>query len=159
MESIIIKGGKPLKGTINISGSKNASLPILASSILVKKLQLNNIPYLADINSMLNLLHSLGVNYKFTDKSTKNTILLDSKAKISVADYDLVRKMRASFLVLGPLLTRTGFAKVSLPGGCAIGLRPVDLHVHAMKKLGADIEFNDGYVIAKSKKGRLKGNK
>tara|TARA_B100001989_G_scaffold252356_1_gene234124 strand:+ start:11173 stop:12450 length:1278 start_codon:yes stop_codon:yes gene_type:complete len=160
MESIIINGGKHLKGTINISGSKNASLPILASSILVNKLQLTNIPYLADINSMLNLLHSLGVNYKFTDKSTKNTILLESKAKISsVADYDLVRKMRASFLVLGPLLTRTGFAKVSLPGGCAIGLRPVDLHVHAMKKLGADIEFNDGYVIAKSKKGRLKGNK
>ncbi len=160
MESIIIKGGKPLKGTINISGSKNASLPILASAILVKKLQLNNIPYLADINSMLNLLNSLGVNYEFANKSTKNSILLESKAKVSsVADYDLVRKMRASFLVLGPLLTRTGFAKVSLPGGCAIGLRPVDLHVHAMKKLGADIELSDGYVIAKSKKGRLTGNK
>ena len=160
MESIIIKGGNPLSGEIKVSGSKNASLPILASSILVKKLKLNNIPYLADIASMLSLLESLGVSYKFIDNSKKNDVLLESSEKIfSVANYDLVRKMRASFLVLGPLLTKTGFAKVSLPGGCAIGSRPVDLHVFAMKALGADIELNDGYVIAKAKKNRLVGNK
>ena len=160
MESIIIKGGNSLSGEIKVSGSKNASLPILASSILVKKLKLKNIPFLADITSMLSLLESLGVNYKFIDNSKKNDVLLESSEKItSVANYDLVRKMRASFLVLGPLLTKTGFAKVSLPGGCAIGSRPVDLHVFAMKALGADIELNDGYVIAKAKKNRLVGNK
>ena len=160
MESIIIKGGKTLKETISISGSKNASLPLLASSILAGKLQLNNVPNLADITSMLHLLSSLGLKYKYIDKKNKNSILLDSTDKVSsIAEYNLVRKMRASFLVLGPLLTRTGFAKVSLPGGCAIGLRPVDLHVYAMKTLGAEIELNDGYVIAKSKKGGLIGNK
>ncbi|MEC8099763.1 MAG: UDP-N-acetylglucosamine 1-carboxyvinyltransferase [Pseudomonadota bacterium] len=157
MESIIIKGGQSLKGTINISGSKNAALPILAASILVRKLELNNIPYLADISSMLNLLKSLGVNHSFINK---NSIVLESSDKISsIANYNLVRKMRASFLVLGPLLTRTGNAKVSLPGGCAIGLRPVDLHVYAMKMLGAEIELKDGYVIAKAKKSKLIGNK
>ena len=146
--------------SIVISGSKNASLPILALSILVNKLQLYNIPCLADVSSMLNLLKSLGIKHKYTDRVNKNNIILQSTDKItSIADYDLVRKMRASFLVLGPLLTKTGLAKVSLPGGCAIGSRPVDLHTFAMKKLGADIQLNDGYVIAKAKKGRLTGNK
>ena len=150
MESIIIKGGQSLKGTINISGSKNAALPILATSILVRKLELNNIPYLDDISSMLNLLKSLGINHSFINK---NSIALEASDNISsIANYNLVRKMRASFLVLGPLLSRTGNAKVSLPGGCAIGLRPVNLHVYAMKMLGAEIELRDGYVIAKAKK-------
>ena len=157
MESIIIKGGRSLKGTINISGSKNAALPILATSILVRKLELNNLPYLADISSMLSLLESLGINHNFINK---NSVVLESSDKISsIANYNLVRKMRASFLVLGPLLSRTGNAKVSLPGGCAIGLRPVDLHVYAMKMLGAEIELRDGYVIAKAKKSKLIGNK
>ena len=157
MESIIIKGGKSLKGTVNISGSKNAALPILATSILVRKLELNNIPHLADISSMLSLLESLGINNNFINR---NSVVLESTDKISsIANYNLVRKMRASFLVLGPLLTRTGNAKVSLPGGCAIGLRPVDLHIYAMKMLGAEIELIDGYVIAKAKKSRLIGNK
>ena len=157
MESIIIKGGQSLKGTINISGSKNAALPILATSILVRKLELNNIPYLSDISSMLILLKSLGINHSFINK---NSIVLESSDNISsIANYNLVRKMRASFLVLGPLLARTGNAKVSLPGGCAIGLRPVNLHVYAMKMLGAEIELRDGYVIAKAKKSKLIGNK
>ncbi len=157
MESIIIKGGQSLKGTINISGSKNAALPILATSILVRKLELSNIPYLDDISSMLNLLKSLGINHSFINK---NSIALEASDKISsIANYNLVRKMRASFLVLGPLLARTGNAKVSLPGGCAIGLRPVNLHVHAMNMLGAEIELRDGYVIAKAKKSKLIGNK
>ncbi|MEC8099855.1 MAG: UDP-N-acetylglucosamine 1-carboxyvinyltransferase [Pseudomonadota bacterium] len=160
MESIIISGGKCLSGTISTSGSKNSSLPLLALSILAENFELGNIPNLDDVNSMLNLLKSLGVNYKYKDESKKNVILFNSFEKLSsVAAYNLVRKMRASFLVLGPLLARNGFAKVSLPGGCAIGLRPVDLHVFAMKKLGADIELEDGYVIAKAKKGALIGNK
>ena len=116
MESIIITGGKRLSGTIETSGSKNASLPILASSILTNKLELNNVPNLADVNSMLNLLESLGINNSFIDESKKNKITLKSSENISsVASYDLVRKMRASFLVLGPLLARNGYAKVSLP--------------------------------------------
>ncbi len=157
MESIIISGGRKLFGTINSSGSKNASLPILALSILANSFQVNNIPDLADVKSMLNLLKSLGVNYSI---NKKNSIILDASNHISsIAKYDLVRKMRASFLVLGPLLTKNGFAKVSLPGGCAIGLRPVDLHVYAMKKLGAEIRLEDGYVIAKARKGQLRGNK
>ena len=159
MESIIISGGNRLSGTINSSGSKNASLPILALSILAKNFEVKNIPNLADVSSMLNLLKSLGVNYNFKDNK-RNAITLESSDRISsLAKYDLVRKMRASFLVLGPLLTRNGYAKVSLPGGCAIGLRPVDLHVFAMKKLGSDIELQDGYVIAKANKGRLIGNR
>ncbi len=160
MESIIISGGNRLSGTIKSSGSKNASLPILALSILAKNFEVKNIPNLADVSSMLNLLKSLGVNYNFKDNNKRNAIKLESSDTISsLAKYDLVRKMRASFLVLGPLLTRNGYAKVSLPGGCAIGLRPVDLHVFAMKKLGADIELQDGYVIAKANKGRLIGNR
>ncbi len=157
MESIIISGGKRLSGTINSSGSKNASLPILALSILSKCFEIKNIPALADVTSMLNLLHSLGVNYNLKEK---NVLTLKTSDKISsLAEYDLVRKMRASFLVLGPLLSRNGYAKVSLPGGCAIGLRPVNLHIFAMKKLSSEIELTDGYVIAKAKKGQLIGNK
>ena len=157
MESIIISGGKRLSGTINSSGSKNASLPILALSILSKCFEIKNIPDLADVTSMLNLLHSLGVNYNLKEK---NVLTLKTSDKISsLAEYDLVRKMRASFLVLGPLLSRNGYAKVSLPGGCAIGLRPVNLHIFAMKKLGSEIELTDGYVIAKAKNGQLIGNK
>ena len=157
MESIIISGGKRLSGSINISGSKNASLPILALSILSKCFEIKNIPDLADVTSMLNLLHSLGVNYNLKEK---NILTLKTSDKISsLAEYDLVRKMRASFLVLGPLLSRNGYAKVSLPGGCAIGLRPVNLHIFAMKKLGSEIELTDGYVIAKAKNGQLVGNK
>ena len=157
MESIIISGGKRLSGTINSSGSKNASLPILALSILSKCFEIKNIPDLADVTSMLNLLQSLGVNYNLKEK---NVLTLKTSDKISsLAEYDLVRKMRASFLVLGPLLSRNGYAKVSLPGGCAIGLRPVNLHIFAMKKLGSEIELTDGYVIAKAKNGQLIGNK
>ncbi len=160
MESIIISGGNQLSGQVEVSGSKNSALPILALSILTTKLELSNVPNLADVSSMLNLLESLGVNYFYNNKKNKNRITLKSSEKIhSLAKYDLVRKMRASFLVLGPLLARNGYAEVSLPGGCAIGLRPVDLHVFAMKKMGAEIELKDGYVIAKAKKGQLKGNK
>ncbi len=160
MDHILIKGGYKLEGKIEISGSKNAALPIIASTLLSDKIiELSNIPNLVDVMSMFELLSSLGAKFK------KESLISSEKCSIhardiasSEASYSLVRKMRASFLVLGPLLTREGIAKVSLPGGCAIGTRPVDLHLQAMKCLGATINLEDGYVYAKAPKGGLKGN-
>ena len=134
MDKIRIKGGADLFGSINISGSKNAALPILVSSLLSKKdLYLSNIADLEDIKSMIQLLESLGVEIAHKDK---NLVLNAKKLKNNIADYDLVRKMRASILVLGPLLARFGEAKISLPGGCAIGTRPIDIHLDALSLLG-----------------------
>ena len=157
MKYIEIEGGKELSGEVEISGSKNSALPIIASSLLSDKpVNLLNIPNLLDITSMIKLIESLGV--KVEKKNTDYT--MTTKNIIShEANYNLVRKMRASFLTLGPLLAREGYAKVSLPGGCAIGSRPVDLHIQAMKKLGANIDFSDGYILAKSNGKRLVGNK
>ncbi len=157
MNFISIEGNCKLKGLIEISGAKNSALPILASALLTDKLlSLKNIPKLIDVESMISLISSLGSKVK----KNNNTYVLETK-KISSckADYDLVRKMRASFLVLGPLLAREGYAEVSLPGGCAIGTRPVDMHLYAMKKLGANISISDGYVIAKRKIKGLVGEK
>ncbi len=157
MEYIEISGGRELSGEVVLSGSKNSALPILACSLLTdQNIALSNIPDLLDINSMIELIESLGVKAK---KKNHNYILTTKKITSHEANYNLVRKMRASFLTLGPLLAREGFAKISLPGGCAIGSRPVDLHLYAMKKLGANIDFYDGYVIAKSNAKRLIGNK
>ena len=157
MEYIEINGGRELSGEVVLSGSKNSALPILACSLLTdKNIALSNIPNLLDIKSMIALIESLGVKAK---KKNHNYILTTKKITSHEANYNLVRKMRASFLTLGPLLAREGFAKVSLPGGCAIGSRPVDLHLYAMKKLGANIDFYDGYVIAKSNAKRLIGDK
>jgi UDP-N-acetylglucosamine 1-carboxyvinyltransferase len=157
MEYIEINGGRELSGDIVLSGSKNSALPILACSLLSDKpLNLSNVPDLLDIKSMINLIQSLGVKIK---KNNNNYILTTKNILSHEANYNLVRKMRASFLTLGPLLAREGFAKISLPGGCAIGSRPVDLHLYAMKKLGANIDFSDGYVIAKSNGKSLIGNK
>ena len=157
MEYITIKGGVRLKGDVIISGSKNSALPILASSLLTdKKLSLTNVPKLVDVVSMTKLIKSLGVNI---ETNQKRLILKTTQIKSRKADYNLVRQMRASFLVLGPLLAREGYAEVSLPGGCAIGSRPVNLHLHAMKSLGATIDFRDGYIIAKTNKDRLLGGK
>ena len=157
MEYIEIDGGRELSGEIIISGSKNSALPILACSLLSDKpINLSNVPDLLDVKSMLNLIKSLGVNIK---KKNNNYILETKNILSHEANYNLVRKMRASFLTLGPLLAREGFAKISLPGGCAIGSRPVDLHLYAMRKLGANIDFSDGYVIAKSNRQGLVGNK
>ena len=155
MEYITIKGGVKLKGSVEVSGSKNSALPILASALLTnKKLSLTNIPKLVDVESMTKLIKSLGVS---VETYQKRLILKTTKIKSRKADYNLVRQMRASFLVLGPLLAREGYAEVSLPGGCAIGSRPVDLHLYAMKSLGASIDFRDGYIIAKTNKNRLLG--
>ena len=155
MEHVIITGENKLYGELEISGSKNAALPIIASTLLSNNIiTLSNVPKLLDIKSMIKLIASLGV--KVEKKSKK--IFINPESIISVeAKYDLVSKMRASFLVLGPLLTRLGKAVVSLPGGCAIGTRPVDLHLHAMQSLGATIDLQDGYVVAKSPPRGLRG--
>ncbi len=155
MDKISILGGKTLEGTITISGSKNATLPILASSLLTsEKSNLSNVPNLLDVITMKELLSSLGININANQKS----LFLEPGNNISThADYELVRQMRASVLVLGPLLARYGEAEVSLPGGCAIGSRPVDIHIDALKKMGANIEIKDGYIKAKVPNKRLIG--
>ena len=155
MDKISILGGKTLEGIITISGSKNATLPILASSLLTnEKSNLSNVPNLLDVITMKELLSSLGIKINANQKS----LFLEPGNNISThADYELVRKMRASVLVLGPLLARYGEAEVSLPGGCAIGSRPVDIHIDALKKMGANIEIKDGYIKAKVPNKRLIG--
>ncbi len=159
MDSIVINGGKPLNGTIKISGSKNASLPIMAASLLTDEIvELTNIPILSDINTMEELLVSHGA---IVQKNNINDDHFDIKLNCNninnhKADYDIVRKMRASIWVLGPLLAKFGHAIVSLPGGCAIGARQVDLHIAVLEALGAKIEILEGYIHATSKSG-LKG--
>jgi UDP-N-acetylglucosamine 1-carboxyvinyltransferase len=163
MKKLLITGGNKLNGTVQIAGAKNAALPLMVASILTdEKLTLSNVPQVADISTMANLLSNLGIDFNMdgmneNDGHLGKVITFDA-ANIDnpVAPYDLVCKMRASILILGPLLARFGKAKVSLPGGCAIGTRPVDLHLKALEKMGAKIELVGGYVEA-SVQGRLKG--
>ena len=162
MDKIVIVGGKPLYGTINIVGAKNAALPLMASCLLTKDtIVLDNVPKLSDVVTMSQLLINHGVNLSigsidFADNHGRTILLNSSKANNYKAPYDIVRKMRASVLVLGPLLARFGCAKVSLPGGCAIGTRPVNLHLDALRKLGATIQLKEGYIEAQVK-DRLRG--
>lgn len=159
MDSLIINGGKRLEGTIRISGAKNAALPLMCASLLTAdKLELLNVPDLADIFTLSQLLTSIGVKVDKTHVADSHTLSLqaDNLSDV-VAPYDMVRKMRASILVLGPLLTRFGLCKISLPGGCAIGNRPVDLHLSGFEAMGAAITLEDGYVEAKAPNGGLKG--
>lgn len=160
MDKILIRGGKPLRGKIYISGAKNAALPLLTASLLTDEtLTLSNVPQLADIATMANLLGqhgvSLGLNGNDEGASrTGKTIELRAEKIISTtAPYELVRKMRASILVLGPLLARCRQAKVSLPGGCAIGTRPVDFHINALERMGAEIVIENGYINASAPNG------
>jgi UDP-N-acetylglucosamine 1-carboxyvinyltransferase len=155
MQKLEVFGANKLKGQIKISGSKNASLPILAATLLSnKKIYLKNLPQVRDIETMLTLLQSLGSKIKIN----KNETIIDNRMqKKNFASYSLVKTMRAGILVLGPLLAKFGSAKVSLPGGCAIGTRPIDIHLKALSKLGVKYKINQGYVIAKAPKG-LKGN-
>ena len=156
MQKLEVFGANKLKGQIKISGSKNASLPILAATLLsTKKIILKNLPKVRDIETMLTLLQSLGSSVKL-DKN--KTIIDNSKQNKKFASYNLVKTMRAGILVLGPLLAKHKSAKVSLPGGCAIGTRPVDIHLKALSKLGVKYKIDQGYVIANAPKG-LKGNK
>ena len=158
MQKLTIVGGKKLNGSITISGSKNATLPILAASILSKnKIIIQNIPLVKDVETMIDLLSLLGSKVKLTKKKKKIEILNNKKLSTFVP-YKLVKTMRAGVLVLGPLLARYNKAKVSLPGGCAIGSRPVDLHLGALKKMGVNFKIKDGYINAISKNG-LVGNK
>ncbi len=157
MHKLIIKGKKELNGKISISGSKNATLPILAACILSNHIKLHNVPLVKDIYTMVELLEFIGLKIKKIKK--KNSLeISNNDIKINtLAPYKLVKTMRAGILVLGPLLTKYKRAKVSLPGGCAIGTRPVDLHLFALKKFGAKIKIKDGYIIAEAKKG-LRGS-
>jgi len=145
MYKLTINGEKPLSGSINIAGSKNSALPILFASILADSpVILNNTPHLSDVSTTLRLLMDMGAEFIL---ESDNSIFIDSSKLTKLeADYDLVKTMRASILALGPMLAKYGEAKVSLPGGCAIGSRPVNLHLKALKDLGADIEVKNGYI-------------
>lgn len=150
MDKFIIEGGTPLKGTISISGSKNAALPLMAASLLGNSAStIHNIPRLKDIYTFNNVIRVVGAQVNF--KEDENTLIIDPTSVNHLeAPYDLVRKMRASFYMLGALVGKHGYAKVSLPGGCAWGPRPVDLHLKGMEAMGIDIQLEKGYVIAKS---------
>ena len=155
MDKLIIEGGKPLKGEVKISGSKNATLPVLAATLLTDETCiLRNVPRLLDTNTMIKLLKSLGKDIEWD----KDKLIIMSNGKPNpVADYKMVSTMRGSICVLGPLLTKLGEAKVSLPGGCVIGVRPVDLHIKGIEALGAKVEIDAGYIMAKAR--RLKGSR
>ena len=162
MDRIVIRGGKPLHGRIPISGAKNAALTLLPCALLTDEpLTLRNLPRLADVDSFGHLLNQLGVSTTIEgskrDEFGRVMTMRAANLTSTVAPYDIVRKMRASVLVLGPLVARAGEATVSLPGGCAIGMRPVDLHLKALEALGAELEIASGYVRAKAPAGGLKG--
>lgn len=155
MDKLLIEGGVSLRGEIRIAGAKNSALPILAATLLTQDtVQICNLPHLFDITTMIELLGCMGVQPIIDEKL--NVEVNSSSIKHFSAPYELVKTMRASILVLGPLLTRYGRAEVALPGGCAIGSRPVNLHISALQKMGADIVVEDGYIKA-SVKGKLKG--
>src|SRR5437660_2669808 len=160
MDRILIRGGTPLTGTIPIGGAKNAALPLMAASLLTAEpVVLANLPDLADIRTMANLLGQHGVtitNAEAGEARHGSGQVLELSARhitSTTAPYDLVRKMRASVLVLGPLVARFGRCRVSLPGGCAIGTRPVDLHLKGLERLGAEVELSEGYIEARAPKG------
>ncbi len=154
MDKLVIQGGVALSGEVRISGAKNAALPILCASILTgETLRIQNVPHLRDVTTMLTLLGQMGVNVSLDEKL--GVELSAAALNSPVAPYELVKTMRASVLVLGPLVARFGEARVSLPGGCAIGQRPVDQHIKGLQALGAEISIEQGYIHARS--GRLRG--
>ena len=162
MDQIRIRGGRPLHGEIRISGAKNAALPLMAASLLTDEtLTLTGVPHLADISTLANLLVQHGVKFSMNGEgavSDGREIALSAAAIVNTtAPYDLVRKMRASALVLGPLVARWGEARVSLPGGCAIGTRPLDLHIKGLQQLGAEVGLDNGYIEARAPKGLVGG--
>ena len=156
MDKLIINGGKPLRGDVIISGAKNAALPIMAATLLATdNVTVSNVPHLKDVTTMMELLSQLGAKLVVDEKM--NVQVDSNQVNDLVAPYELVKTMRASILVLGPMLARFGQADVSLPGGCAIGTRPVDLHLKALKAMGADISVKNGFIRARCKNGRLQG--
>ena len=168
MDSLVIRGGVALNGKIRISGAKNAALPLMCAGLLTDQpLELSNLPRLADIATLGSVLEHLGVSVTINSSGDeedrravgRTAILQASDVSTATAPYDMVRKMRASILVLGPLVARCGHARVSLPGGCAIGNRPIDLHLKGLADMGAEIELADGYVEARAPGGRLTGGR
>ena len=154
MDKLILQGGRPLNGDVRISGAKNAALPLMCAALLSEDpLTLSNVPHLRDVTTMLRLLSQMGVTASLDDRDGLE--LHAARISEPVASYDMVKTMRASILVLGPLLARCGEARVSLPGGCAIGTRPVDLHIKGLQSMGAEIHVEQGYIIARSR--QLKG--
>jgi UDP-N-acetylglucosamine 1-carboxyvinyltransferase len=154
MDKLVIQGGIPLSGEIRISGAKNAALPILCAALLTEEpLRIANVPHLRDVTTMLELLNQMGAEVSVNDRLEVEIVARDLHNP--VAPYELVKTMRASILVLGPLLARCGQARVSLPGGCAIGSRPVDLHIKGLQAMGAEIEIEHGYILARAE--RLNG--
>lgn len=162
MEKILVRGGQTANGFVHISGAKNAALPLLAAGLLSEEeLHLTNVPQLVDITTMFELLKSLGASYEEFNSEDENVYdkswqISMNKISSCLAPYEIVKKMRASILVLGPLLSRFGHCRVSLPGGCAIGVRPIDLHIKGLRAMGAKIDLDQGYVQAKALNG-LKG--
>ena len=155
MDALSIEGGYPLQGSIRTAGAKNAALPLMAASILNEnKICLSDVPYLSDIKTMQELLNNLGA--EITDEGDNYFCITNKKIKSHIAPYEIVKKMRASAIIMGGLLAREGRAELSLPGGCAIGARPINFHLEAFKQMGAEIELEAGYVIATAKNG-LKG--
>ncbi|MDO5046837.1 MAG: UDP-N-acetylglucosamine 1-carboxyvinyltransferase, partial [Campylobacter sp.] len=147
MHYLHISGNAKLSGSVEISGAKNAALPLIAATLIMKdEVTLTNIPNVADIKTLVQLLRNLGAKCEFIDKNSLKINTNDINS--TKANYDIVRKMRASILTLGPLLARFGSCEVSLPGGCAIGQRPIDLHLSALEKMGAKIDIKQGYVVA-----------
>ena len=167
MDRIRIVGGNELTGSIPISGAKNAALPLMIASLLTDDtLTLENVPHLADVEQLIRILGNHGVDYSVNGRREKQqegyarTINFTARSIVdTTAPYELVSKMRASFWVIGPLLARMGEARVSLPGGCAIGTRPVDLFIEGLQKLGAEIDIDSGYINARAPNGRLTGNR
>src|SRR5450432_2146824 len=165
MDRIHIQGGRPLNGTIPISGAKNAALPLMIASLLTDEtLTLENLPRLADVQNLARILGNHGVDFTIAGRQpgqeadASPTAMLTARAIVdTTAPYELVSKMRASFWVIAPLLARMGEARVSLPGGCAIGTRPVDLLLMALERLGAKVEIDSGYVVATTPKGFIGG--
>ena len=161
MKKLLVRGGNILRGKIGISGAKNASLPIMMASVLIDgEVTLYNTPSVSDVTTSVELLTHLGAKININNDSVNNKKVFNIDARNInnfTAPYEIVSKMRASFWVLGSLLGRFGEAKVSLPGGCAIGARPSDIYIDALSKMDVDIEIENGYVIAKAKSGKLKG--
>ena len=155
MKKLEVLGAAKLEGQIRISGSKNASLPILAATLLSnKKISLTNLPKVKDVETMIKLLESMGAKVKISKNRNSLTIQNNKKIKTE-ASYNLMSTMRAGIIVLGPLLARFGKARVSTPGGCSIGVRPIDIHLQALKKMGVQYKIINGYVHAKAKKGLI----
>src|SRR5579871_158415 len=158
MDKFLIKGGKPLHGTVPISGAKNSALPVMAASLLTaEKVTLHNIPKVRDLITMSKLLAFMSARVSVTEIPSSDYVIEAVTLNDAIAPYELVKTMRASILTLGPAIARAGVAHVSLPGGCSIGARPVDLHLTALEKMGAQITMADGYIQAKAPGGKLKG--